>query len=80
MNGIPAAEDQLKFLTNIQRILDEGAFVSTYKYALLLAIADMCVERGTDSGKPMLIHTNLIAEKFVEYYWRQAKPSPRRPV
>lgn len=70
----PAPEEQLKFLSNIQRILDEGAFVSTYKYALLLGIADICVEHGTDYGNALRISTTLLAEKFVQYYSRQSKP------
>ena len=40
----PTAEQQLKFLTNLQRLLAEGQFVATYKYALLLALADIAIE------------------------------------
>ena len=32
----------------------------------------MAVEIGDDSGKPLAVPTKLIAEKFTEYYWRQA--------
>ena len=42
----PSAEKQIEFLINIQRLLKEGAFVATYKYALLTALADLCVEKG----------------------------------
>ena len=31
--------DQIKFLTNLQRLLAEGSFTATYKYALLSALA-----------------------------------------
>ncbi len=71
---IPAAEDQLKFIANIQRILDEGSFVATYKFALLMALADYAVEKGDDSGDPIKLTTHDIAESFVDYYWRQAVP------
>lgn len=71
---IPAAEDQLRFIANIQRILDEGSFVATYKFALLMALADYAVEKGDDSGDPVKLTTNDIAESFVDYYWRQAVP------
>lgn len=71
---IPAAEEQLKFLTNIQRILDEGAFVATYKFALIMSLADYAVESGNDSGEPVQLTTLDIAESFVDYYWRQAVP------
>jgi 5-methylcytosine-specific restriction endonuclease McrA len=70
----PTPEYQVQFLTNIQRLLTEGQFVATYKYALLLALADIAVEFGDDSGDPLLLPTNRIAEKFIEYYWRQGIP------
>jgi 5-methylcytosine-specific restriction endonuclease McrA len=70
----PAAEEQLKFITNIQRILDEGAFVATYKFALIMSLADYAVESGDDSGEPLQLTTRDIAEGFVEYYWRQVVP------
>ena len=70
----PTAEQQLKFLTNLQRLLAEGQFVATYKYALLLALADIAIESGDDSGEPLTISTKLIAEKFIQYYWRQVVP------
>jgi len=66
--------DQLLFLTNIQRILNEGVFTSTYKFALLHAMADICVERGNDSGESLPVPLSEIAEKFVDYYWRQSRP------
>ena len=70
----PTAEEQLKFIANIQRILDEGSFVATYKFALLIALADYAVEMGDDSGEPVQLTTKEIAESFIDYYWRQAVP------
>lgn len=70
----PNAERQLQFLTNLQRLLAEGQFVATYKYALLLALADIAVESGDDSGSALTIPTRQIAEKFIQYYWRQVVP------
>jgi len=67
-------ESQIAFLTNLQRLLSEGSFVATYKYALLMALADIAVERGVDDESELPISTNLIAEKFVQYYWRQSTP------
>jgi hypothetical protein len=43
---VPTAEDQVRFLLNIQRLLLEGLFTATYKYALLLALGDLSVELG----------------------------------
>jgi 5-methylcytosine-specific restriction endonuclease McrA len=70
----PTPADQIRFLTNIQRLLAEGLFTATYKYALIAAIADLSVESGDDSGRPLPVTTFVLAEKFVEYYWRHAIP------
>ena len=70
-------EHQIAFLSNIQRLLVEGSFVSTYKHALLLSLADLCVELGRDGDEedaPLEIPTRRIGEKFVELYWRQCAP------
>ena len=72
--SIPSAEEQLTFLSNIQRILEEGSFVATYKYALILSLADYAVKYGDDSGDPLHLAARDIAESFIEYYWRQAVP------
>lgn len=42
----PTPEDQVEFLQNLQRLLSEGLFTATYKYALLLALADIAVEKA----------------------------------
>ena len=70
----PSSEQQIQFLTDLQRLLNEGAFVATYKFALLSALADLCVERGQDTNAELRIPTREIAEKFVLYYWRQSRP------
>ena len=67
-------QQQLEFLSKIQRLLGEGQFTATYKYALLLAIADICVEDGEDSDAMFEISTREIAEKFIGYYWPQVRP------
>ncbi len=70
----PSAEDQIAVLAGIQRILSEGQFTATYKFALLMAIADLAVEVGDDSGAALTVSTKAIAEKFIEYYWRHVVP------
>lgn len=70
----PVAEEQVWFLLNLQRLLEEGSFVATYKHALLLSLADVCVEKGDDSGGHFRISTDELAEKFITYYWRQSVP------
>jgi hypothetical protein len=71
---VPTAEEQVQFLLRVQRLLGEGLFSATYKYALLMAFSDLSVELGDDSGSALEIDTHKIAEKFVEYYWRQTLP------
>ena len=70
----PTERQQLEFLGNVQRVLAEGQFTATYKFALLMALADLSIELGDDSGDSLEIPSRVIAEKFIEYYWRQAAP------
>ena len=43
---IPTPEEQVQFLRNIQRLLAEGLFVASYKFALVYALADLAVLKG----------------------------------
>jgi 5-methylcytosine-specific restriction endonuclease McrA len=70
----PSDEAQVQFLLHVQRLLNEGLFTATYKYALLLALADIAVEIGDYSGAPVLVPISRIAQKYIVYYWRQAVP------
>jgi diadenosine tetraphosphate (Ap4A) HIT family hydrolase len=70
----PAPDDQVRFLTQVQRLLDGGSFSASYKYALLLALADLAVERGPDDASDLELSSDAIAEKFIEYYWEHARP------
>ncbi len=67
-------EFQIEFLTNLQRLLSEGSFVSTYKFALLLALADAAVEHGDDSGEALKLETRQVSSHVIKYYWRQTVP------
>src|SRR5579872_6804056 len=73
---LPTPEDQVQFLRNIQRLLAEGLFVASYKFALVHALADLAVLKGDDSGAPLEIETKEIAVRFVDLYWRQSRPFP----
>jgi hypothetical protein len=72
--AIPTPEEQVQFLRNIQRLLAEGLFVASYKFALLHALADLAVLRGDDTGGPLDLDTKDIAAKFIELYWQQCRP------
>jgi hypothetical protein len=41
---------------------------------VLLSLADLSIEHSDDSGAPLKLTTDAIAEKFVQYYWRQTMP------
>ncbi len=70
----PTAEEQLVFLRKLQRLLSEGSFTASYKFALLHAIADLCVLKGDDSGSELELHTSDIAQQFIRLYWCQTAP------
>jgi hypothetical protein len=65
---------ELAFLRKLQRLLAEGDFVATYKFALLNALADLSLEREPEADGSLRVPVSAIAEKFIEYYWPQARP------
>ncbi len=74
---IPTAEEQLRFLSSIQRVFSEGDFAATYKFALLIAFADLAVELGRDDGGELVVSTRQIGDRFIQIYWPQALPYGR---
>jgi len=74
MSAAPSAEEQLEFLTKIQRLFNESDFSSTYKYALLISLADLAIELGQDDCSPLELSNRQIAERFIELYWQQSTP------
>lgn len=74
MSAPPTAEEQLSFLSKIQRLFNESDFSSTYKYALLISLADLSVEHGKDSNSELELSNKQIAERFIELYWQQSTP------
>jgi len=69
-----SAADHLQFLHRLQTLLDDGDYSSTYKYALLHALADLSVEKTPDRDGTLRLDSVDIADKFIAYYWRQARP------
>lgn len=72
----PSATEQVRFLQQLQRILSDGGFVATYKFALLHVLADLAVIKGDDTGDALPLKTFEISEQLIELYWRQAAPFP----
>lgn len=62
--------DLVAFAERVLALLDQAAFVATYKYAVLLGLMDLCLE-GTrrDGTAPTCVTTRQLAEKVVELYW-----------
>ena len=52
-DGAVPRPEQVQFLRNVQRLLAEGLFVASYKFALVHALADLAVLKGDDSGAPL---------------------------
>ena len=64
----PSPQEQLSFLAKLQRLFAEGYFTATYKFALLIAPADLAVELGNDDGHELPVMTRQIGEHFVHIY------------
>jgi hypothetical protein len=59
----------------IVQLLDRGGFSATYKYAVLIALIDLCLERTTATGMPpQTVTTEQVAEKVIELYWLHCTP------
>lgn len=67
----------LAFLDKVERLLSTGRFTSTYKFALLIALANLAVEQGDDSGEPLELDLDDVARSFLSLYWTMARPHPR---
>lgn len=62
--------DAISFAERVLTLLDQGSFTSTYKYAVLLAMMDVVLERASKTGVPPdVITTRQLAEKVIEIYW-----------
>lgn len=76
----PSAEEQVAFVAKLQRLFSEGDFTATYKFALLMALADLAVETGRDDAGRLRLSIRQIAQQFIALYWRHVGPySSGRP-
>jgi 5-methylcytosine-specific restriction endonuclease McrA len=65
---------QIDFISYMQRLLQEGDFSSTYKFALLHALADICIEKRVPNNGQLTISFDEIVDKLILLYWQHAKP------
>lgn len=67
--------DALALAERMLGILDDGSFSATYKFALVLALLDVCIENTTRTGvPPSSVTTRQLAERVLELYWSHAVP------
>lgn len=75
MNSLtPSASFQIQFITDIQQLLATAKATSTYKFALLISLVRLSIEKNQSSSDALKISLTDIAEKFIELYWQQARP------
>jgi 5-methylcytosine-specific restriction endonuclease McrA len=71
--------DAIGFAEKVLELLDEGRYTATYKYALLLALIDLCLEGTQASGAPPeMVTTRQLADKIVGIYWPHTVPFASR--
>ncbi len=71
----PRGGGAIAFAEEVLALLELGAFSATYKYALLSALLDLCLEQASSSGAPpTTLTTRQVAEKVTELYWPHAVP------
>lgn len=67
--------DAMAVVERVLQIVAEGSTSATYKYAVLLALLDVCIEQTDRRGEPPeSVTTRQLAEKVVGAYWPQARP------
>lgn len=72
----PSPEFQLEFIERIQRLLDSGSFVATYKYALLISLCNVAVEQGFDDDRAQVVRLTDLGEQFLRLYWTHVRDYP----
>jgi 5-methylcytosine-specific restriction endonuclease McrA len=78
-----AAADKgaLAFAEKLLGLLGEGRFTATYKYAVILGLMDLCLEKSTRTGSaPESVTTVQLADKIIELYWPHTLPFARGQV
>jgi hypothetical protein len=67
-----------QFAQRLLQLLDEGRFVATYKFAVLLGLIEVLAENVDPDGRaPASISTRTLARKVVEVYWPHTRVYPK---
>jgi len=74
---LPSEPDRtaIRLAERLIQLLGRGGFTATYKYAVLVALMDLCMELTSVTGLPPdMITTRQLAEKVIEIYWPHCAP------
>lgn len=67
--------DPLRFAEKLLGLLDSGRYTATYKFAVLAALIDVCVEGVDEAGKaPDRVSARRVGVRVLELFWRHARP------
>lgn len=69
----------MAFARNVVTLLDQGAFSSTYKYALVLALIRLVHTNSEQGEPPAVLSVDDIAPEIVEAYWPHTAVYGDRP-
>ena len=61
-------------------MLEDGKFSATYKYAVFLALTDLCIEQGAPDDQPPAFTTRQVARRVLDIYWSHAREFPKKGV
>ncbi|WP_158768211.1 HNH endonuclease [Paraglaciecola sp. L1A13] len=67
-------QKRIEFISYIQRLLENTETSSTYKFALLHALADLCIESDISKKPKLKIEVDDLVERIFSLYWQHAKP------
>lgn len=63
------------FAQRLLQLLDEGRFVATYKFAVLLGLVDVVIESTGSRGEaPGTVSTRALARAVIDIYWPHTRP------
>ena len=68
-------DDPLRFAEKLLGLLDSGRYTATYKFAVLAALIDVCVEGVDADGRaPERVSARRVGVRVLELFWRHARP------
>lgn len=77
LSNNPAALEAISFAEQCLSLLDEASYNTTYKFAVLLALMDLVVEKANKDGSlATTLTTRQLAEKVIENYWHHVIAYP----